>query len=240
MILRNHNFYKISIILRRTYFFDYLIKYHPLKKKIPFPSPSFFNLILKSLIATLTNESLETSHGEIVSWAVFRASLWFEESFQRRLAFTLLRMEESSRCVETLEQQMRDTNAGIDLKIFANRCCSYTTPLTNPQPLSTGVTNTSNLLRMLDTARSSWNMNYPTHIRSSRGYIVQFARGSPVRSHHNVYRYLWFQTNYAVNDPKTHLFPRFYIYITNNLMNEQNVWILFQCFILWKYLVTNC
>lgn len=75
-----------------------------------------------------------SSHGEIVSSAVFRASLWFEESFQRRLAFTLLRMEESSRCVETLEQQMRDTNAGIDLKIFANRCCSYTTPLTNPQP----------------------------------------------------------------------------------------------------------
>ena len=72
------------------------------------------------------------------------------------------RGEESSRCVETSEQQMRDTNAGIDLKIFANRCCSYTTPpstipppIAEPAALIDAVTNTWNLLRMLDTARSS-------------------------------------------------------------------------------------
>ena len=69
---------------------------------------------------------------------------------------------------------MRDTNAGIDLKIFANRCCSYTTPpstipppIAEPAALIDAVTNTWNLLRMLDTARSSWNMNHRTHIRRS-------------------------------------------------------------------------
>ena len=52
-----------------------------------------------------------------------------------------------------------------------------TPPTAKPAALIDAVTNTWNLLRMLDTARSSWNMNYRNaHTTFPPTRIVQFAR----------------------------------------------------------------